>query len=84
MVRTDLLAATWDGFLRLTPGERRVFIDQLKAWSLKRRTALVAARGGGTYAYRGPKTFASLTLDGVDLEEPSATSLEELSLPAGF
>jgi hypothetical protein len=82
-MRTDLLAATWGGFLRLTPGERRVFLDQLKAWSLQRRTRLVAARGGGTYPYRGPKGFANLTLDGVDLGPPG-TSLEELSLPAGF
>jgi hypothetical protein len=83
MVRTDLLAATWDGFVRLTPGERRVFIDQLRAWHLKRRTALVAARGGGTL-HRGPKGFDELTLDEadlaeVDLERP-ATSLESLSL----
>jgi hypothetical protein len=81
MVRTDLLAATWDGFVRLTPGERRVFLDQLKAWGLKRRTRLVAERGGGVYAIRGVKTFADLTLTDADLgEERPATALEHLSL----
>jgi hypothetical protein len=82
MLRTDLLAETWRGFLRLTPGERRVFIDQLKAWGLKRRTALVAQRGGGTYNYRGPKGFESLTIDAADLEprEIEPRALESLAL----
>jgi hypothetical protein len=67
MVRTDLLAATWDGFVRLTPGERRVFLDQLKEWSLQRRIRLVAERGGGTYDYRRPKGFEDLSLTDADL-----------------
>ena len=81
-MRTDLLAETWGSFLRLTPGERRVFIAQFKAWDLKRRTRLVAARGGGTYNYRGPKDFAELTLTDVDLEprEMEPRALESLSL----
>jgi hypothetical protein len=76
------LAETWGSFLRLTPGERRVFLDQLKAWHLKQRTALVAARGGGAYNYRGPKDFAELTVDEADLEprEMEPRALESLSL----
>jgi hypothetical protein len=66
-MRTDLLAATWDGFLRLTPGERRVFLEQLKEWSLQRRIRLVAERGGGNYPYRGPKTFEELSVSAADL-----------------
>jgi hypothetical protein len=84
-VRTDLLAETWGSFLRLTPGERRVFIDQLRAWHLKRRTALVAARGGGTL-HRGPKRFDELTLDEADLapREMEPRALEELTLGEGW
>ena len=51
MVRTDkLIGRTWDGFLRLTPGERRVFLDMLRAWHLQRRIEAVASRGGGPRA----------------------------------
>jgi hypothetical protein len=81
MVRTDLLAETWRGFVRLTPGERRVFLDQLKAWGLKRRTRLVADRGGGTYAVR-VKGFEDLSLSDADLapRETEPRALEDLSL----
>jgi hypothetical protein len=65
MMRTDKLAATWDGFLRLTPGERRVFLGMLRDWHLQRRIAVLAARGHH-YPYHA-KTFADLTLDGADL-----------------
>jgi hypothetical protein len=66
-MRTDKLAATWDGFLRLSRGERREFLTMLRDWHLQRRIEAVAARGGN-YPYRGPVSFADLTLDGADLE----------------
>ena len=69
-MRTNKLAATWDGFLRLSPGERRVFLDMLRHWHLQRRIEAVASRGGN-YPYRGPKSFANSTLDGADFEPPS-------------
>jgi len=48
MMRTDKLAATWDGFLRMSPGERRVFLQWMRDSHLQRRMAAV-------YPYRGPK-----------------------------
>jgi hypothetical protein len=45
MMRTDKLVATWDGFLRMSPGERRVFLQWMRDWHLQRRIAAVAARG---------------------------------------
>ena len=75
-MRTDKLAATWDGFLRMTPGERRVFLQWMRDWHLQRRIAAVAARGH-YYPYRGPQSFADLTLDGADLEPIAKPSQSE-------
>ena len=42
MMRTDKLVATWDGFLRMSPGERRVFLQWMRDWHLQRRTAVLS------------------------------------------
>ena len=78
-MRTDKLAATWDGFLRMSPGERRVFLQWMRDWHLQRRIAAVAARGH-YYPYRGPKSFAELNQNGVDLEPPANPTLSEVDL----
>ena len=38
------------------------------------------ASRGGNYPYRGPRTFADLTLDGADLEPPAKPSLTDADL----
>jgi hypothetical protein len=65
-MRTSDLGETWRGFLRLSASDRREFIGQMKAWHLKRRAVLVAARGGGVL-HRGAKDFSDLSLTDADL-----------------
>jgi hypothetical protein len=65
-MRTDKLAATWDHFLRLSPGERRVFLDKLRYWHLQRRIEAVASRGGD-FPYRGPSSLGKLSVSAADL-----------------
>ena len=79
MVATDKLGRTWNDFLRLSRGERREFLVMLRDWHLQRRIEAVASRGG-SYAWRGPGTFADLTLDGADLEPPAKPSLTDADL----
>ena len=79
MVATDKLGRTWNDFLRLSRGERREFLVMLRDWHLQRRIEAVASRGGN-YPYRGPRTFADLTLDGADLVPPAKPSLTDADL----
>jgi len=79
MVATDKLGRTWDGFLRLSKGERREFLARLKDWYRQRRIDAVASRGHH-YPHRGPASFADLTLDRADLEPLAKPSLSEADL----
>lgn len=70
--------------MRLKASDRREFMADLRAWHLKKRTALVAQRGGGTL-HRGAKDFSDLTLDEADLErEPPRAMEDALMLPQGY
>ena len=82
-VPKDRLGRTWDAFLRLSPGERRVFMDTLREWYLQRRIANVAARGGGNYPCAGLSPLRE-SVSAADLVPPAKPSLNDLSLPQGF
>ena len=65
-MRTDKLSVAWDGFLRLSPGERHQFLLLLRDWHLQRRIEAVASRGGD-YPYRGPSSLDELSVSAADL-----------------
>ena len=78
MEATNRLGRTWNDFFRLSQGERREFLVVLRDWHA---TAHRGGRvSGGNYPYRGPGTFADLTLDNADLEPPAKPSLTDADL----
>ena len=60
-MRPDRLDRASNDFVRMTPGERKVFLDQLRRWHLQRRIEAVASRGFD-YPYRGPTQLSELSV----------------------